>query len=91
LGVISHDIYSLVQAFYNNQLDLSKINHASIVLIPKVAEANSIKQFRPISLINYSFKIIIKLLASRLSKTMDKLTGETQTVFINRRNSNCIY
>jgi hypothetical protein len=31
-------------------------------LIPKVNEASNMKQFRPISLINYSFKMFAKLL-----------------------------
>jgi Reverse transcriptase (RNA-dependent DNA polymerase) len=79
---VSQDIFSLVQAFYNNQLNLSKLNHACIVLIPKVAEANSINQFRPISLINCSFKIITKILACRLARILDKLIGPTQTTFI---------
>jgi Reverse transcriptase (RNA-dependent DNA polymerase) len=55
-------------------------------LFSKVVKANTIKQFRPISLINYSFKIIIKILANRLSFVMEKLIGETQTAFIRGRN-----
>jgi Reverse transcriptase (RNA-dependent DNA polymerase) len=83
---VSKDIFNLVQAFYNNRLDLTKLNHACIILIPKIAEANEIKQFRTISLINYSFKIITKILASRLATVVDHLIGPTQTAFIKGRN-----
>jgi hypothetical protein len=83
---MSPDILTLVQSFYNNQLNLSKLNHSCIVLIPKVTEANSISQFRPISLINYTFKIIIKKLACRLARVLDQLTSPTQTTFIIGRN-----
>lgn len=55
---IKEDIYKLVMAFYNKELDLRKINHACICLISKVKEANTVKKFRHISLINCSFKII---------------------------------
>jgi Reverse transcriptase (RNA-dependent DNA polymerase) len=55
-------------------------------LIPKVVEVITIKYFRPISLINYSFKIITKILANILANVMDKLIGETQTAFIRGRN-----
>jgi hypothetical protein len=41
--LVSKDIFNLVQAFYNNRLDLIKLKHACIVLIPKLAEANEIK------------------------------------------------
>lgn len=70
-GTYSRKIFSLVQAFYNNSPHLRKINHACICLIPKVKEANTIQIFRPICLINYSFKII------------DSLISNSQTVYIN--------
>jgi hypothetical protein len=60
-NLISTDFMQMVHAFYNHELDLSKINLAYICLIPKKIDAQSIIQFRPISLINYSIKIITKL------------------------------
>jgi hypothetical protein len=65
--IIKEDIFHLVQSFANNSLDLSKINHTSIVLIPKTAKSNTINQYRSISLINYSCKIISKVLANSLT------------------------
>jgi Reverse transcriptase (RNA-dependent DNA polymerase) len=55
-------------------------------LIPKVAEASTIKHFIPISLINCSFKIISKILSTRLATIMDNLISPTQTTFIQGRN-----
>jgi hypothetical protein len=40
----------------------------------------------PISLINYNFKIITKLLANRLAPQMDSLISYTQTTYIKDRN-----
>lgn len=51
-----------------------------------MAEANSLKQFRPISLINCSFKIITKIVANRVSKVMDFLIDQNQAAFIQGRN-----
>jgi Reverse transcriptase (RNA-dependent DNA polymerase) len=45
-----------------------------------------IEQFRPISLENCSFKIITKILATRISIVMDRLINHTQTAFIKDRN-----
>jgi Reverse transcriptase (RNA-dependent DNA polymerase) len=61
---------------------LSKLNLASICLIPKKAEANLITNFRPISLINCSFKIITKLLVDRLASIMNSLIDNLQITYI---------
>jgi hypothetical protein len=56
--IIKEDICLLVNTYYNNSLDLSKLNLATIMLIPKIADSASIKYFRPINFINCSCKII---------------------------------
>ena len=75
----------LVVSFYNNQLDLERINMASICLIPKKDNANEVRNFRPISLINCSMKIITKCLMDRLSLCIDDLIDASQTAFIKGR------
>jgi hypothetical protein len=65
--LIVDDVMSLINAFYIHELDLARINLASITLIPKKHDAVTITQFRPISLINCSMKILTKLLTERLS------------------------
>jgi Reverse transcriptase (RNA-dependent DNA polymerase) len=72
----------LVNAFYYNELNLTQINLAFIYLIPKKKDANIIIQYRPISFINYSMKIITKLLIERLSPLIDSLISFTQTTYI---------
>jgi Reverse transcriptase (RNA-dependent DNA polymerase) len=54
-------------------------------LILKKTDANFITNFRPIRLINYSFKIITKLLADRLATVMDSLIDHSQTTYIKDR------
>jgi Reverse transcriptase (RNA-dependent DNA polymerase) len=61
-------------------MDLPKINLTTIILISKVSDCITIKQYRPI--INCSCKIIIKILANRLSKVMDSLIEYSQYAFI---------
>jgi Reverse transcriptase (RNA-dependent DNA polymerase) len=83
--LVFSDVTALVNAFYTNQLDVLKINLATTCLLPKKIDASNIKNYRPISLINYSFKIITKLLAARLATIMDYLIDSTQTAYIKGR------
>lgn len=54
---------------------------ANIVLVPKVKSPEFTTDFRPISPINSSFKIILKILATN-SKVIDSLIESTQSAFI---------
>ena len=56
-----------------------------ITLIPKVENANNVKLFRPICLLNVSFKIFTKLLMARLTTVADKIISPCQTAFIKGR------
>jgi hypothetical protein len=59
-------MYRLCQDFYNHVADLKSINHSYITLVPKKDNPETVHDFRPISLLNSSPKMISKLLASRL-------------------------
>lgn len=52
------------------------------MLIPKVPKPEKITQFRPISLCNVLFKIIIKTMVGRLKSVMDKLLWLAKASFI---------
>jgi Reverse transcriptase (RNA-dependent DNA polymerase) len=76
----------MINVFYNHNLNLSKINLAIIVLILKNSKNTNIKHYKPINLINYSCKIISKILANRISTVIDSLVDYSQTTFIKGRN-----
>jgi hypothetical protein len=56
----------MVKGFEKGEINISRLNYAMIILIPKEEEARSLKKFRPISLINCSFKVFGKALNNRL-------------------------
>ena len=64
---IKDDLMKMIIDFYLCQLDLSRLNYGVITLIPKVTDANNVKQFRPICLLNVSFKIFTRLMMDRLT------------------------
>jgi Reverse transcriptase (RNA-dependent DNA polymerase) len=75
----------IIHSFYDKSIDLKRINLASICIIPKKKDVNLFTQYRPISLINCSMKIITKALTERLAPLMDSLIAHTQTSYIKGR------
>ena len=63
----------------------AEVNNSFIVLIHKSQSPTSFNHYRPISLCNVVYKIITKLLVSRLRKILHKLISPTQVEFISGR------
>ena len=74
--IVKGDFMDMVNDFYLGNLDIGRLNYGVITLIPKVKDANSIKQFKPICLLNVSFKIFTKLLLDRLTVVAGKLVSK---------------
>lgn len=72
--------------FSNDQLDIKRLNYGVITIVPKLKEANNIKQFRPICLLNVDYKYFNKVLTNRLVPIARKVIGKQQTGFIKGRN-----
>ena len=72
--------------FTCGQLDLYRLNFGEIVLLPKILEAERIQQYRPIYLLNVSFKIFTKVATIRLNSVVDHVVKPTQTTFMQGRN-----
>ena len=58
--IINGDFTRLFQDFYSSNIDLRSINSSIIALIPKKDNLETVDDFRPISLLNYSLKCITK-------------------------------
>jgi len=76
----------MLDRLYDGQLELCRLNYGVIILLPKVKPATSVKQFRPICLLNVIYKIITKTLTVRLSSVVGRVVSIFQTTFIPGRN-----
>ena len=70
---------------HRNGVFEKSLNATFISLIPKVAGAVNLKDFRPISLVGSVYKILAQVLASRLRKVVGKVVGHSQHAFIPSR------
>lgn len=67
------------QTFLNSGQLPKNMNYSFITLIPKISKPSTVKDFRSISLINCSLRILSKVFSNRLSNMMDKLFSLNQT------------
>src|SRR6266540_4947971 len=84
--IIKGDLMAMFHDLHAGDLPLFSLNFGVISLIPKVQEANIIQQYRPICLLNVSFKFFTKVATNRLNTVADKMISPIQTAFLRGRN-----
>lgn len=84
-GIIKQDFLRLIQDFYSNNVDIKSLNSSMIALIPKKPNPETVDDYRPISLLNYSLKILTKLIANMMKPVMTQLLHDNQYGFIKGR------
>jgi hypothetical protein len=67
---------------YEGKLDIYRLNIALLTIIPKEKDARAMNKFRPISLLNCSYKIFTKVLTNRIGKVAHRLIASNQITFI---------
>jgi hypothetical protein len=66
-SVIKEDLMTLFEDFHSGSLNLHSLNFGTIILLPKSSEAKQIQQYKPICLLNISFKIFTKVVTNMLT------------------------
>ena len=84
--VIKSDLLNMFASLHAGQLELFRLNFGEIILLPKINEAERIQQYRPICLLNVSFKIFTKVATIRLSSVADHVVRPSQNAFMQGRN-----
>jgi exonuclease III len=84
-GILREPILRILNDFVLGRVDVARLNFGVITLIPKVKGADTIKQFRPIALINVIFKFVAKAYATRLAPIAHRTIDRSQTAFIRGR------
>ena len=80
--IVIDDLMPMFHDFFNGHLQLFHLNFGTIMLLPKKEEAIRIEQFRPICLLNVSFRIFTKVATNRLTWIAHSVVQPSQTTFM---------
>ncbi|XP_060182487.1 uncharacterized protein LOC132612182 [Lycium barbarum] len=84
--VIGEEVTNAILQFFENGRLLRSINCTTITLVPKVTTPNFVKEFRPIACCSTIYKLIAKIMTTKLKTVVDYLVGPSQSAFIEGRN-----
>ena len=80
--IVGKSVCDAALNFFKSRNLLTEVNNTFIVLIPKTQSPSFVNHYRPISLCNTVYKIIAKILVSRIRPVLDSLISPCQSAFI---------
>jgi len=84
--VIHKELFDAVLQFFVSGWFLPNYNANTLILIPKIPNADIVEHYRPIAMANFKFKVISKIIADRLACILLSIDSNNQKDFIKGRN-----
>ncbi|KAK9989340.1 hypothetical protein SO802_029579 [Lithocarpus litseifolius] len=84
-NVVGSDVTKMVLNVLNSNMPMDEINKTNITLVLKIKNPTRMKEFRPISLSNVTYKMISKVLANHLKVVLSTIISENQSAFLSER------
>ena len=81
-SIVGPEVIDAVQEFFRSGQLLKQWNATSLVLIPKIPNASRMTDFGPISCLNILYKVIARLLTSRLKILLYQVISPSQSAFL---------
>ncbi|GKC56562.1 RNA-directed DNA polymerase, eukaryota, reverse transcriptase zinc-binding domain protein [Tanacetum coccineum] len=83
--IIGSDVFEAIKEFFQNGKMLGEVNATIISLVPKINTPTKVSDFRPIACCNVIYKIISKVLTSRMKSVLCRIVSQNQSTFIPER------
>ncbi|KAK4384337.1 hypothetical protein Sango_3070900 [Sesamum angolense] len=80
--VVGGEVSNAIIDFFKTGRLLKQLNATMLTLIPKVRTPNSVADLRPISCCNVIYKVITKILVSRIREILELLISPSQNAFV---------
>ncbi|KAL0296229.1 UNVERIFIED_CONTAM: hypothetical protein Sradi_6675000, partial [Sesamum radiatum] len=80
--IVGEEVSKAIIDFFTTGCLLKQLNATLLTLIPKVRTPHSVADFRPISCYNVIYKVITKILVSRIREILDLLISPSQNAFV---------
>ena len=80
--IIKADVYADILDFFDKAICYKPINCTSVTLVPKITQAITAKDFRPIACCTVVYKMISKILTARLQQVIIEVVDYAQAGFI---------
>nr|GEY93057.1 RNA-directed DNA polymerase, eukaryota [Tanacetum cinerariifolium] len=84
-NIIGSDLCVAIEWFFDHSSFTKGCNSSFVALIPKTHDPKFVSDYRPISLIRCLYKVVTKILATRLSMVIFDLISDVQTAFLPNR------
>lgn len=79
---MKEDVYKVVQEFFITGVMLKQVTNTSVTLIPNVQNASSVKVFRTIACCSVVYKLILKILTSKMLSVIGDVITSSQIGFL---------
>ena len=81
-GIVKEDVVRAVVSFFEDGRMNNELNNTDVVLIPKMYGPEMVSHFRPISLCNFLYKVISKVMVNRLKHILPHYISDSQSAFV---------
>lgn len=84
-NIVGKEVEECVIELFKSGKMLKALNKIIITLIPKETHAESVGDYRPIAYCNTIYKVIYKVLCSRLKESLPTIISPSQSAFVEGR------
>jgi hypothetical protein len=76
-GILKNETTVAVRKFFSDGIMPEEINETIIVLIQKINDPQTLKDYRPIALCNVIYKVVVKCIINRMRPMLDSLISDS--------------